>query len=1458
MKSSSRRETVPHAGIAGRPLPAFALAFLLALVVLPVTAQAGVSLTEMARLEASEEATIDGTRSLFRGYLSLGLLPEAASLLERRVRMGMFPLQEAIPLFENVVAEQGRFDDPRRLVAVCESAIRSGVRTSAVLYHYGTGLRGIGGRFGDASSALAQVGTESPYRFLAVFSLGQIAAEKGEIPSALDLYRRAEEGAGGIEAGGFLAARAARSRAEALLSAGRGSEAAPVFTALLRIEENPMDRIGLAAAGEDSLDALERLPSEMISGLPLGDRARFHLLLGGVARSSGRDETAVDRLVRAGLELDESLSLPAPPSTWTPVHSQRFRSLRLQLEGLRALRPELFSPDRRMDGAARDASVEFLAGLLLADRTVARIAAEASYPASIRYLDSDRVAGILRRIEAASLGGVEVDRLVERMAATLDTFQNLGHPIARYRRLAGLETSQKEIRILRDRIRDRRVETAAAVEDGREGDVPRLLKDLGLFLKELERIRSVAAETREYTKQYFDILRRKDDPAVGAEETLRRAMRESAAYADGCLTELFPVVRMLEDRERSAAWDRRKPELLALRAVVGRQLADTLVGQARRLRFEPGEPARGTYLAALGRAVSLLAGGRLAPGDAADVAVGIGSVLVEGKGRWVRYPGAAMVGKEKEWIGRVLPLLPREGSPGTGAEEGLYLGAALRYAVKDPAAGDFAGKYLSAYPATPLSAEIGVRLGHEALLAGNAAAANSLYGPAAESGNPDASAVAGYMLALGRFRAGDAEGALRELSRPLSDPSFPCANPSSFEQAVVRLSVRAWREPPLERLASYLPVKAGTCGGKALLSALREAEEKRGDTARAVEVRDIAVRRFPSDANAAALEMETAESLLRAGREEEALGRALDLPGRYGPGSPWALSQAAPVAENAARVLAAWIISLSGRMFDDGIRTGRRSALSSSAALTAEYFRMKGEGSPDEDGELRLKWAVALLGSGDREGGLLLLEELIGEQRGDAVGERAAVLHAETMVAGYERKETSAEDAEDAVLSLLEEHPSEKSASLAVRASSAFLSAGEYDRALRTSERVEGGRSVSPAQVARARVIQAEAALFEGNLAAARGKASLAIADTGGAGETATRARDLYLLSTLKEVEGMEAAGDPSRAAAVIEEITVRFPGAPEAPMYLLRSMRLYAKGGDAEGAIRTGLRFRREYPRREEAVEVADGIGPLLEGKKEFAAAGELYETVAEGFPKGEAAPRLLFHAARLAADHGLPEAASRRFAAFRARFARPRWMWAYATLSLGLAGRDGGETKASMRRMEEGLRRVDAGVEKEAPRELAVLAGKARIAVGEDWAGQFRRTRLLVPLDKSLAAKDWFFRRALGAFEKAEREAPLEVALDASLRSGDLFVEYGKAIQASQRPNGLMGSDREGYEEALRDRTRSFYERSLDRYAGALDRVEHEEGPGSSLAAPIRKRLETARTLLEKTNPPKEGKAP
>jgi hypothetical protein len=348
------------------------------------------------------------------------------------------------------------------------------------------------------------------------------------------------------------------------------------------------------------------------------------------------------------------------------------------------------------------------------------------------------------------------------------------------------------------------------------------------------------------------------------------------------------------------------------------------------------------------------------------------------------------------------------------------------------------------------------------------------------------------------------------------------------------------------------------------------------------------------------------------------------------------------------------------------------------------------------------------------------------------------------------------------------------------------------------------------------------------------------------------RAKDLFLLSSLKEVEAKTAENDWIGAAKILEDLIGRFPDAKDTPVYTLRAVRSYREGGDPEGAMRMATLFLREYPRREEGVEIAGFVGRNLEDRKEFLKAADVYAQAAEQFTAGSAAGQFLFHAARLSRDHGDPKNARIRFSAYRDRYPAPRWMNAYASLSVGLLDWKEGKIKDALRIMEAELGRIEAGVEPDAPKEFFEVAGKAQIAIGEHWAEQFRRLKLAAPLEKNLAIKDRFFRRSLEAFEKAERKAPLEVALSASQLSGDLLVEFGKAVLDSQRPKGMTKEEQAIYEDALAGRARPFFERSLDWYVGAIDRLEAEQGP-SDLAISIRQRLEEAQRLLAGLPAPK-----
>jgi tetratricopeptide (TPR) repeat protein len=1411
------------------------------------------TLSDMARALASDNKAGAQVPSVCRGYSSLGLRREAAAYLERNIHLAEISRDGAVPLFEEIVKEESRYEDPGVLVAICETAIRNGAGTPLVLYSYGTALR-LSGRLAEASAIFAQMPKESLYSLYALFAIGQIAAEEGRAETAHDVFNRVREVGRDRGAGDYLAERATRSQAELLLTLGRPGEAAPLFQSLLRRGEDPLAEIGRASVDNGARSGNGSVLPETIARWPVRNQILLSLLQGGLAREDGSFGAALAHFDWAEEKINWSLASPAPPVAEAFESYGPVEFLRRQVEEHRILRDLIGSAAFSRDpGTTRERIVELLVQLLFIDHSIARTQGSMpKMPAApeVPNLSTFQVEEILLTIEQVSLEGVDVDRLVEELAKKLDIFQNLAHPIDRYRLLTRLEKSQAEIHAIKGRIQERRAAAVAGVDAGIALPMSNLLGDVGRFLVELDAIRDAAGKLRSFTDKNFNILRPKQESADGMEGPFDVMVRKAESIDRERFDSLLPALKALEENARIVSWEQRRQEIAALRPVVARQNVDALVGHARSLRSRRTPDGREEAWTSLERAASYLRGDALSPRDRVESALQIGSFLEEGDDRWEPFPGRVAGEKEKEVIASALSILGTAARSGDLREEASYLLASLGTMTNDPAAQSKAGDFLREFPSSPYAGRIAVRRGHEALLAGRLSDARGLYRKAAEDSEPATVDVARYMLGWFRFQGGDAAGASGELSRQLSDPAFRCGDPSPFEQAVLALSARAWREIPFESLPVYAPVREGSCGGRLLLMSLAVDEEKRGEAGRAALAYEVLAERFADDDAAPGYEKNSVEALLKAGMEDKAFARILLLEEKYGPRSKWAESKTPEVREKARQELVGMLKSISERKFAEGVRSGERNAMMSAKTGMERFFAASEGEKTGDDAELKLKWAVASLKTGDRKTGVTILRELA-EGGDDSVGERAAILYAETTIAAYERMEDTGVAAERSASLLLARFPSEKAAGLAYRAAAAFLSASEYDRAIRVAEDIEKNQATPKPVLDDTRLAYAEIAIYLDEFAFARNKADMVLGVPSGDGRPGVRerARNLFILASLKEIEVKTGAEDWSAAGRMLEELGRRFPDVPEAPQYILRAFRSYRLGGEKEAAARMGMLYFEKYPNQKEAVEIAGAVGPYLIERGEPGKAADLYASVAERFPKNEEGPELLFLAARLDAENGDLDAAAKRFSTYRKRYPNPRWKSVYATLSIGLFAWKHGDAKTAVRETEGGIRQMDAGLEKDAPGDIFELGGRARIALGEYWAEQFRKLKLVAPLEKNLAIKDRFFQRALVLFEKASEESPIEIAINASQMSGDLFLEFGSSILGSQRPKGLKESESAKFEEALKERARTFFEKGLAWYVGALDRLEAEKGP-ADLASTIRERIENAQRLVVDTN--------
>ena len=1426
-------------------------------------------LSAMAKWEAEDHLDPARASTLVDGYLSFGLGREAVSSLERRIRSGEFPRAAAAPLFEKIVADRSVREDPARVAAICETAARNGVGSPPLSVSCGNALR-VAGRLAEAADILAGIGADHPYRAQALFALGQISVERGDLGNARELFRGAAQEAGSRE--DPLSSKAIRAEAGVLLLMGRAAEAAKLLEEFPPGTPGFTERIGTAFAAGDPPSALDHLPAEWISGRPVREKILFLLLKGGIARDQTRFASAIADLTAAEEELAASLSRDSSPPSPVSRRSGTANPVELLVGSLESSRERLASPETwDQEDLVRDRSVELLAGLLVLERYASlAIAAGPGPPSAPAVTGSGEVVSILRRIERIALEGIEqtitalkwdsvfwdIDRFASQLEDRPRGLPPLGHPVQRQRILGRLEGSQAELDRSRERLRRRAEEGARRAAAGSGEGLPAVLRDFGLYLKELEGLRAALADAREFTRANARKARQRNRLEASSRKAMEALAGEALAFARDRTNALLPSFRRLEERMRAVDLEREKRDLHALRPLIRRQLADAHVAHARSLLRESGPEAQREFWTAAGNAAALLEGADLAPPDRFDTAVNVGSLLAARMGKREPSPGGGDAGdRGTKLIASVLPALEAAGRAESRREESLYLIALLRIISREEGAQASARSFLERFPESPLAADLAVRLGHEALASGDEKGAEQFYRAASSGGSREASAIARHMRGWIRHRNGDSPAALEELGPLIADPSFSCEVPGSFEKDVLSLSVRAMRESPPEDLSAFPPVREGTCGGRRLLLLLAESEAGRGDAARASEAYDALSRQYPGDESAPAFEKKAIEALVRAGRDREAMSRALSLHERYRPGSAWASSRPPSARESAATDLAGVLQTLSDRMFAEGIRTGDRSAMSLAAAGIERYYALSGLAPGGADGEMRLKWAIASLRTGERETAVSLLLELMGEGRNDDVGDRAAILYAETMIAGYERGEQDAEDAETAVYLLLGDDPPERSLALVLRAASDFLAAEEYERAGRVAEEIDADGSAPNILAAQVRLVRAESSYFRGETAAALRQAESLLGHPGAAAspELLLRAKELCLLAAHKTIQGRMAARDWHGAGEMLERVGERFADRQEAPLYYLNALRSYRQAGREDAVVRAGLRFLAEFPGREESMEVVGAVAPRLQARREFARAADLYEQAAESFPRNPRAPRFLFHAARLSEFAGDRGKALTRYSACRSRYAEPRWMSAYAALAIGSMKLAGGDAKTAVREMEEGVRLVKAGLEPDAPVELPEMAGRARIAIGENWAEQFRKAPLVLPLERSLAVKERFFRQALAAFEAAGIDSPLEVALQASRLSADLLLEFGKSILESQRPKGMGREEGAKYDEALKRRARDLFERAFARYAEAFDLLESEKGT-PDLAVPIRDRLEEVQALLSKVSGAKE----
>ena len=118
--------------------------------------------------------------------------------------------------------------------------------------------------------------------------------------------------------------------------------------------------------------------------------------------------------------------------------------------------------------------------------------------------------------------------------------------------------------------------------------------------------------------------------------------------------------------------------------------------------------------------------------------------------------------------------------------------------------------------------------------------------------------------------------------------------------------------------------------------------------------------------------------------------------------------------------------------------------------------------------------------------------------------------------------------------------------------------------------------------------------------------------------------------------------------------------------------------------------------------------------------------------------------------------------------------------------------------------------------------LAARAQLTLADHAHENYRRVRLVLPLEKSLAAKKRLMQSAMQQYEQAAGYQIAEVTTAATFQTAQIYAELGSALLQSQRPANLNGEALEQYNILLEEQAYPFEEQAITLHETNVQRIE------------------------------------
>lgn len=399
------------------------------------------------------------------------------------------------------------------------------------------------------------------------------------------------------------------------------------------------------------------------------------------------------------------------------------------------------------------------------------------------------------------------------------------------------------------------------------------------------------------------------------------------------------------------------------------------------------------------------------------------------------------------------------------------------------------------------------------------------------------------------------------------------------------------------------------------------------------------------------------------------------------------------------------------------------------------------------------------------------------------------------------------------------QHP--QAMAVLTRSSEQLLASGDPARAIQVAQTVIGSDQASATQQRVAWTVQAHAYFEQQDFLQAEAAYQQVRQRVSRDDKDYDNINERLAASIYKQGEAAQAAGETADAVAHFQRVGEATPTASivATAEYDAAAGLLSLQHWSQAAAVLD--RFRNSYPNDPRQGEVTRRLATAYLAEEQPLQAAREFERIGHSHEDPTLRREALWQAAELYDGADQPNAAITAYQHYVEQFPQPVEQAVEARQRIATHYADINNLAEQQRWLSD-IIKADGQAGAQRSDRTRYLAANAQLTLADHAHENYRRARLVLPLQKSLTIKKRLMESAMQQYEQAAGYQVAEVTTAATYQTAQIYAQLGVALLESQRPANLSGETLEQYNILLEEQAYPFEEQAIALHETNVKRIE------------------------------------